>query len=276
MSDSGARKDSMSFWEHLDVLKTIIIKCVAVALGFGCILFCFKDTLFNAILAPGKDGFITYNLLNRAALAIGQSPLPSFSVPLINTGLAQQFMIHMKVAFSCGVLLAFPYILYQLYRFVSPALYARERQYASGVVGWAYLMFMAGAAVSYLLIFPFTFRFLGMYQVSDEVPNMITLESYISTLLVMCLTMGIVFEIPVLSWLFAKFGFLNASWMRRFRKHAIVTILIVAAVITPTSDVFTLLIVSLPMWLLYEASILIVRRAQRSHEVQVQISTSVE
>ena len=122
-------------------------------------------------------------------------------------------------------------------------------------------MFLMGVAVSFFLIFPLTFRFLGTYQVSGEVENMIVLQSYISTLVLMCLTMGIVFEIPILSWLFAKLGFLTADFMRRYRKHAIVIILIVAAVITPTSDVFTLSLVTLPMWVLYEASILVVNRA---------------
>ena len=122
-------------------------------------------------------------------------------------------------------------------------------------------MFLMGVVVSYFLIFPLTFRFLGTYQVSGEVENMIVLQSYISTLVLMCLTMGIVFEIPILSWLFAKLGFLTADFMRRYRKHAIVIILIVAAVITPTSDVFTLSLVTLPMWVLYEASILVVNRA---------------
>lgn len=157
--------------------------------------------------------------------------------------------------------MASPYILYQLFRYVSPALYADERQYATKVVGGGYLMFMVGVAVSYLLVFPLTFRFLGTYQVNGDVENMINLQSYISTLLTMSLAMGIVFEIPVLCWLFAKLGFLTDGFMRRYRRHAIVLILIVAAVITPTSDVFTLSVVALPMYLLYEFSILLVRRS---------------
>ena len=124
-------------------------------------------------------------------------------------------------------------------------------------------MFMVGVLISYFLIFPLTFRFLGTYQVSDQVENMISLQSYISTLLMMSLAMGIVFEIPILSWLFAKLGFISADFMRRYRRHAVVIILVVAAIITPTSDVFTLLLVSLPMWLLYEVSILIVKRSVR-------------
>ena len=254
------KTDGLSCWEHLDVLRTAIVKIVAVAVVFGIAAFCFKEKLFAVILAPKNDGFITYRLFNRiAAWAGGETG--SFAVQLINTGLAGQFVIHMKTALCAGVLCASPYILYQLFRFVSPALYACERKYAVRIVGGGYAMFLMGVAVSYFLIFPLTFRFLGTYQVSGEVENMIVLQSYISTLVLMCLTMGIVFEIPILSWLFAKLGFLTADFMRRYRKHAIVIILIVAAVITPTSDVFTLSLVTLPMWVLYEASILVVNRA---------------
>ena len=181
---------------------------------------------------------------------------------LINTGLAQQFIIHMKTALCAGVLCASPYILYQLFRFVSPALYANERKYVVRVVGGGYALFVVGVLVSYFLIFPLTFRFLGTYQVSGEVANLITLDSYISTLVLMCLSMGIVFEIPIYHAV-VKLGFLSADFMRRYRKHAIVIILVVAAVITPTSDVFTLSLVALPMWLLYEVSILLVDRVKK-------------
>lgn len=166
----------------------------------------------------------------------------------------------MKTALYVGFLCASPYTLYLLYCFVSPGLYAQERKYAVRVVGSSYLMFMIGVCVSYFLIFPLTFRFLGTYQVSAEVDNMITLNSYMGTLFMMNLAMGIVFEIPILSWLFAKLDFISAQFMQRYRKHAIVIILIIAALITPTSDIFTLLLVAFPMWLLYEVSILIVKR----------------
>ena len=258
----AANTDKQSFWEHLDVLRTAIIKITAVAVVFGIAAFCFKEELFAVVLAPKNDGFITYRLFNRiAAWAGGETG--SFAVQLINTGLAQQFIIHMKTALCAGVLCASPYILYQLFRFVSPALYANERKYVVRVVGGGYAMFVVGVLVSYFLIFPLTFRFLGTYQVSGEVTNLITLDSYISTLVLMCLSIGIVFEIPILSWLFAKLGFLSADFMRRCRKHAIVIILVVAAIITPTSDVFTLSLVALPMWLLYEVSILLVDRVKQ-------------
>lgn len=246
------------------MLRAVIVKIVAVAVVFGIAAFCFKEELFAVVLAPKNDGFITYRLFNRiAAWAGGETG--SFAVQLINTGLAQQFIIHMKTALCAGVLCASPYILYQLFRFVSPALYANERKYVVRIVGGGYAMFVVGVLVSYFLIFPLTFRFLGTYQVSGDVANLITLDSYISTLVLMCLSMGIVFEIPILSWLFAKLGFLSADFMRRYRKHAIVIILVVAAIITPTSDVFTLSLVALPMWLLYEVSILLVDRAKSKH-----------
>ncbi len=258
----AAETNTQSFWEHLDVLRATIGKIVAVAVVFGIAAFFFKEQLFNVVLAPKNDGFVTYRLLDRMAAWAGGVVEP-FSVQLINTGLAQQFIIHMKTALCAGVLCASPYILYQLFRFVSPALYDNERRYAMQMVGGGYAMFSLGVLVSYFLIFPLTFRFLGTYQVSDDVNNLITLDSYISTLVMMCLAMGIVFEIPILSWLFAKLGFLSADFMRHYRKHAVVIILIIAAVITPTSDVFTLSLVALPMWVLYEVSIWIVKTNHR-------------
>lgn len=251
--------NKQSFWDHLDQLRAAIVKIVAVTVVFGVVAFCFKETLFAVILAPKNAGFITYRIFEQIAAMTG-SAAEDFYVQLINTGLAQQFIIHMKTAMCAGVLCGSPYILYQLFRFVSPALYANEQRYAMRVVGGGYVMFLMGVVLSYFLIFPLTFRFLGTYQVSSEVANMITLESYISTLMMMCLAMGIVFEIPILCWLFAKLGFLSADFMRRYRKHAIVVILVVAAIITPTSDVFTLSLVALPMWILYEISIWIVKR----------------
>lgn len=255
----AAQSGKQSFWDHLDALRAVIVKSLLVAVVFGIATFCFKEELFAVVLAPKEAGFITYRVLASIGRLLTETEPVDFTVQLINTGLAEQFIIHMKTAMCAGILCASPYILYQLFRFVSPALYADERRYALRVVGSGYGMFLLGVLVSYFLIFPLTFRFLGTYQVSGEVANMITLQSYISTLTMMCLAMGIVFEMPILAWFFAKMGFLSADFMRRYRKHAIVVILIVAAVITPTSDVFTLSFVALPMWLLYEASSWIVK-----------------
>ncbi len=261
--EQASESEKQSFWDHLDILRASLVKIAAVTAVFAVVAFFFKEALFSVILAPKDADFITYRWLYFFSGWVTDEQAQDFYVKLINTGLAQQFMIHMKVAMCTGVLCASPYILYQLFRFVSPALYANERKYVVRVVGYGYIMFMVGGLVSYFLIFPLTFRFLGTYQVSDQVENMISLQSYISTLLMMSLAMGIVFEIPILSWLFAKLGFISADFMRRYRRHAVVIILVVAAIITPTSDVFTLLLVSLPMWLLYEVSIWIVKRSVR-------------
>ena len=263
MSLNTPDDDKLNFWDHLDVLRGVLLRIVAVTVLFGIVAFCFKDALFAIVLAPKDSGFITYRWLEAAGGLIPGNDLLDFNVKLINTGLAEQFIIHLKTAMCAGFLCASPYILYQLFLFVSPAFYANERKFAVRSVSWGYLMFIIGVGISYYLIFPLTFRFLGTYQVSGEVENMISLQSYMSTLIMMSLAMGVVFEMPVLAWLFSRFGFLSPGFMRKYRKHAIVVILIAAAVITPTSDVFTLLLVSLPMCLLYEVSILIVRGHSR-------------
>lgn len=266
----SANADKLSFWEHLDELRTVIIRCIVAVLVLAVVAFMFKDEVFAVILAPKDSGFVTYRFLFSICGVEHVLGEQYFSVSLINTELAQQFIIHMKVALCVGVLCASPYIIYQLYRFVSPALYVNERRYAVRVVGSGYMMFVVGVLMCYFLIFPLTFRFLGTYQVSSDVENMVSIDSYISTLLAMSLALGIMFELPVISWLFAKFGLLSARFMRFYRRHAVVVILSVCAVITPTSDVFTLLVVSLPMWLLYELSILIV-----SHTKSVAVSHNI-
>ena len=222
-----------SFWDHL-----------------GIVAFSFKETLFDIVLAPRSSDFFTFRLM-------GVEP---FSVRLMNTGLTEQFMIHLKVAIYAGLLVASPYVLYQIFAFVSPALYERERRYAVQIVGSAYVMFTIGTLLNYCLIFPLTVKFLGTYQVSADVANMLTLQSYIDTLIAMSLVMGLVFELPVVCWILGRMGLLNRQLMRDYRRHAVVVILIVAAIITPTGDAFTLIIVSLPIWLLYEISIYTIKK----------------
>lgn len=245
----------MNFWDHLEVLRGTLLKTVAAALVCAVAAFFFKEEVFSVVLAPKNGDFATYRLFERLAEHVPfLSAAPDFSVKLINTGLASQFTIHMKISAYVGLLLASPYILLLLFRFVSPALYEKERRYSVWVAGGAYVMFILGAVVNYFIIFPFTLRFLGTYQVSGEVENLITLASYIDTLVMMSFMLGILFELPVVCWILGRFGVLNSTFMHRYRRHAIVIILFAAAVITPTTDVFTLFITALPIWLLYELS----------------------
>lgn len=254
----------LTFWDHLEELRHVLFRIAVVIVLLMLIAFLFKDELFAIVLAPKNADFIIYHLFCRIADAVCMPSLcpEAFYVKIINTQLAAQFITHMSVSFYAGFLLASPYVIYQLFRFVSPALYEDEKKYSTRVIGWGYVLFVMGVLLNYFLIFPLTFRFLATYQVSMEVENTITLSSYMDTLMMMSLMMGIVFEIPILCWLFAKLGFLTAGFMKRYRRHAIVIILIVGAIITPTSDVFTLMMVSVPMYLLYEISIWIVSRTE--------------
>ncbi len=235
----------MTFWDHLDELRSRLwrVLLAAIVAAVGC--FCFKEQLFAIVLHPKPT-----------------------DMQLINVELTQQFLTHMRVALWGGLLIVSPYVIYQMFAFVAPGLYRAERKLALRAVAGGYLLFAAGILLNYFVIFPFTVRFLGGYQVSDQVQNTITLSSYISMLGIMSLLMGLVFELPVLCWLLAKVGLLKASFMKRYRRHAIVVIVILGAIITPTGDPFTLSLVSVPIYLLWELSILIVRHSECKQQHQ--------
>lgn len=215
---------------------------------FAVLAFIFKDEVFWVIFAPKSPDFLP--------VILGSSP----EVQLINTELTRQFVVHMMTSLYVGIIVAAPYIIFELYRFISPGLYENERRYTTPLVIASYFMFMMGILFCYFILFPITFRFLANYQVDTSIQNLISLESYIDTLVFLSLAMGIIFEIPILSWLLGRLGILHRQQMQQYRRHAIVIILIIAAIITPTSDAITLAIVSLPMYLLYEVSILLVPR----------------
>ncbi len=238
-----------SFWDHLDELRTCLIRIIITVLVGAVVAFAMKTEVFSIVLAPSKSDFITYRFISR----FGE--LADFNLNLINTQLTSQFSVHIQVSIIVGLICVSPYILYSIFAFVSPALYEAERKYARLLVVAGYIMFMIGVALSYFLVFPLTIRFLGDYQVSEDVANIITLSSYIDTLTMLTLMLGIVFELPILCMILGKMGILTADFMKEYRRHAIVAILIVAAIITPTTDIMTLMLVSLPIYLLYEASI---------------------
>jgi len=240
----------MTFWDHLDALRDVILRVLAVALVGFIVAFCFKEPLFKLILAPSSPDFILYKWI---------PVFGDFNVDLFSTTLTAQFMIHMKMAFYASLVVIMPYTLYLLFGFIRPALYQDERKSTTKVVVWSYILFMLGIVLDYLIIFPLAFRFLGTYQVSESIPNVITLESYTDLLVTLTLLMGILFELPILAWFLGKLGVIDKPFMKKYRRHAIIVILIIAAIITPTTDIFTLTIVTLPIYLLYEVSIGIVR-----------------
>lgn len=259
---------NLTFWEHLDVLRGVLIRIIIVTVAIAIIAFLCKDELFKLLLAPKEPDFFIYQLFGYWGKKWNiPSMIPGdFYIQLVSTQLTSQFMAHMNISIYIGILAAAPYILYQLYRFISPALYKNERLYTSKIVVSSYLLFMVGILLNYFLLFPLILRFLAGYVVSAEVRPMITLDSYIDTLMMLSLAMGIVFEIPILSWLFAKLGLLKSWMLTKNRRYAIVIILLVAAIITPTSDIFTLLMVSVPIYILYEISIIVVQRTEKSRK----------
>ena len=244
----------MTFWDHLEELRRVLLRCIVVVALFAILAFLFKDEVFWVIFLPKNPDFLNFQF----SIINYQLSIPE--VQLINTELTRQFVVHMTTSFYVGLIVAAPYIIFELYRFISPALYENERRYSTPLVICSYLMFMLGVLFAYFILFPITFRFLAGYQVDDSIQNLISLESYIDTLTFLSLAMGIVFEIPILSWLLGRLGILHRAQMQQYRRHAIVAILLVAAIITPTSDAITLAVVSLPMYLLYEASILLAPR----------------
>jgi sec-independent protein translocase protein TatC len=243
-----------------------------VVVAVTIVAFLCKELLFTVILAPSKYDFIIYRFFCYLSELTSVSDLcpEKFDVALINTELSQQFLLHISTAFYVGILFAFPYIVYQVYRFVSPALYENERRYSGRIIFFSCLLFFFGVLLNYFLIFPLSFRFLATYQVSEDVTNMINLASYIDTLMMLSLMMGIMSELPILSWLFAKLGFLSASFMKKYRKYAIIIIMIISAFITPTADIFTLMLVFVPIYFLYEVSIIVVKVTERKNPKEIE------
>ncbi len=258
----------MTFWEHVEVFRKVIFRCLAVWAVCAIAAFCFKDWLFKIIFAPAQGDFVLYSGMCHLSewLHISRLCPGDFSAQFINTELASQFMTHMWVALWAGAIVAFPYLIYQLYGFITPALYEQEKRYSVMLITFGVMLFAMGVLLNYFVIFPFSFRFLSTYQVQAEVVNQIALKSYIDTFLMLSLLMGILFEIPILAYFLAKLDIIEADMLRQYRKHAFVVICIIAAVITPTADIFTLMLVTLPIYFLYELSILVVQKVNRKTE----------
>ena len=253
----------MSFWEHLDEFRTVLFRSAAVVVVLMVVVFFFKSFVFDTIIfSPRTSEFIIYRWLNQ--LSAWQPWLESlqiepFQIDLINIELSAQFFTHMSVSFWLGFIVAVPFILYQLWTFVRPALFPKEKKSILAAFFFCSILFFTGIFVGYFLVFPLTIKFLGTYQVSDWVENQISLQSYISMFTWLILMMGLVFEMPVLVHLLSRFGIVTKKFLRKYRKHAVVLLLILAAAITPSGDAFTMSMVALPLYLLYEFSILVCR-----------------
>lgn len=259
---SGKNNDGglLTFGGHLDVLRRMLFRIIVVVVILGVIIFCFKTETFRILLAPHNSDFVTFRLIEEGARHLDiDFRFTDYDVPLISTELSAQFMTHITVSCMLAALLASPYILFELFRFISPALYESEKRYSNVVAGAIYVLFLLGLLMSYFVLFPISFQFLATYQVDKEIVNTITLDSYVSTFTTLTFLMGIVFQLPVIAFVLGKMGFVDAALMRRYRPYAFVLIMIIAAIITPP-DLFTLVMVTIPIYALYELSILVLAR----------------
>ncbi|HAN19985.1 MAG: twin arginine-targeting protein translocase TatC [Bacteroidetes bacterium GWC2_33_15] len=260
------KKQDMTFLEHLEELRWHLIRAFISIVLFATLAFVYKDIIFDKIiLAPKNSNFITYhwfcnlsNWLNVPALCLNIEPLQ-----IINIKLTGQFTSHINISIVAGLILAFPYVFWEIWRFIKPAFYENEMKHARGAVLVSSLLFLTGTLFGYFIIVPLSVQFLGSYNISDQVLNQINLNSYIGTLTSIVMASAITFELPVVIFFLSKAGLVSSSFLKRYRKHAIVLILIVAAIITPP-DVFSQILVSLPLYALYEVGIIISKKIEKS------------
>lgn len=254
----------LTFWDHLDVLRFALMRVFAVWFVLAVGYFIAMPSLFDAvILAPCHNDFPFYDLLRWVGQLLHlEDPFftEAFSVKLVNINLAAPFFIHLSTAFGLSVVTATPYLFWEVWRFVAPALYPHERSGVKKALTLGTGMFFIGLLVGYYMVYPLTLRFLSTYQLSTTIENVISLNSYIDNFMMLVLCMGLAFELPLVTWLLSLFGIIKRRMLRKYRRYAVVIIVTVAAIITPTGDPFTLMVVSIPLYLLYELSILMVKR----------------
>lgn len=254
-------RDDMSFLDHLEELRWHLVRSVVAVFVLAIILFFYNDFVFGTVLfGPRHPDFITYRLMCRFSHFIGAGDsmcIKEIKFSLINTDLAGQFTMHMWISFVAGIIVGIPYILWELWRFIKPALHDKEKKTTRGFVFYASTLFITGVLFSYYIIVPMSVNFLGNYEVSKDVVNMVSMDSYISVVTTLTLATGIVFELPILVYFLTKFGIISPEFMRKYRKHALVVILIVGGVITPSPDVSSQLLVAFPLYMLYEVSIFV-------------------
>ena len=263
--------NDLTFLDHLEELRWHLVRSVVAIFIFMVVVFLNRDFVFNQlILSPKNSDFFTNRLLaefsaflsrlvgtNPKALAINQQPLE-----IVNIEMAGQFLAHLKVSFIGGLILASPYVLYELWRFIKPALRDNEKKYAQGSVFFASLLFLIGILFGYFLIAPLSIHFLSSYNISNEIGNTIKLNSYIGTVTSVTFSAGVVFELPMLILILSKIGVVTPSLMRKYRRHAVVVLLLLSAILTPP-DVFSQVLVCLPLIILYEISVFISRSVEK-------------
>jgi len=264
--------DSLSFFGHIDVLRGHLFRSVIVLVIMSVVLFCFPEFLFDTILfGPLKNDFITYRAFCKLGHMVNvgdQLCFGNFNIKLQSLGLADQFTSHMWIAMIGGLTLSAPYILFEIWKFFHPAEKEKEKKGSVGFIAASSSLFIIGVLFSYFIIIPLSINFLADYKVSERfIQNNFTMDSYISLTSTLTLATGIVFELPVIVYFLSRFGLMTPEFMKKYRKHAVVVILVVAAIVTPSPDVTSQMLVAFPLYLLYEASIFISRRVVKKRNL---------
>jgi sec-independent protein translocase protein TatC len=274
------QQDEMSFWDHLEELRWTLFRSLLALLVFAVGFFAFmrgdNGIFHNFIMAPTRGDFITYRLL----CAVGSSFSflnefcdSAFRISIMNIKLATQFFTHMTTSFWLSLVCTFPYLMFEVWKFISPALYENEKKNVRWVFLFGTVMFFIGCAVGYFAVFPMTLRFLATYQISEDIMEQVSLDSYMDNFLMLIFIMGIIFEMPLVSWLLSKLGLLHRGFFVRYRRHAIVVLMVLAALITPSGDPFTLSIVFIPLYALFELSAFFVKPAPKEDDDEVAVET---
>jgi sec-independent protein translocase protein TatC len=268
-------EEEMSFFGHLATLRMHLVRSALVIVSVTALAFAYYDLIFNSIvMGPKNPSFWTYRMMCILGEKFNLGPdfcIKEIPFQIINTEMAGQFTLQMNSSLIIGIVLGFPYLLWELWRFVKPALHENERKSASGFVLYATFLFVLGILFGYYIISPLSVNFLANYTVSEYIVNTITIDSYLSTVATLTLGTGIVFELPIVIYILSKLGIMTPKFMRNSRRYATVIILIIAAVVTPTPDLFTMFTVSVPLFLLYEISIIVsskVEKKRREKELE--------
>jgi len=269
--DNAKVQDEMSFWEHLEQLRWHITRSIIAVVVFAVVAFLNRKIIFDdIILAPRDSEFITNRLLCKLGdfLSFESLCFESFNLTIINIKMSGQFLTHMYISIIAGIIITIPYIIWEIWSFIKPALYKNERKYTNFAVISSSLLFIIGILFSYFLIVPLTVNFLGTYHVSEFVQNQVSLKSYVNTVVSVTFAVGIVFELPIFVYFFTKVGLVTPSFLKKNRKYMLVICLILSAIITPP-DVFSQILVCIPLFALYELSILISKRVYKKRQQEL-------
>lgn len=272
MEDS---EKEMTFLDHLEELRWHIIRAAVAVLLVSVVAFVWKDIVFNILFAPKRGDFVTYRMFCSVGHFFGfESDFCNSELPFTiqSRTMAGQFSAHIWTSIWTGIVVSFPYLLYELWKFISPGLYENERRLAKGFILIASLLFFLGVLFGYYLITPLSVNFLGSYSVSPEVVNQIDIDSYISVVRSSVLSCGIVFELPIIIYFLTRLGIVTPHFMRKYRKHAVIVVLIIAAIITPP-DVASQIIVAIPIMILYEVSIFISAYVYKKEQKKLKLNS---